>query len=323
MSNAYTDTVQLALLIEKALDRSLRFELQSVPIWRQFIDVRPSGLTNPGSPARMYVHDEITEQTDVLDEIDDPDSVALPAPRTVDIEPNAYGFHTIKTLRVEDLGLQSVVALQARAVMRNMMKSIDLLVMRKHDAGTLQSSLENAVYVPSSVTEGNIKSTDHMNSDLAANTVALLSERNVEPKMGETYLAVVHPFVARDIKREGISNGSWTYALANGGDLGPVRNGYIGTWQGAHFVETKRVRVTGTGDTSCKVFTSYFLGREFLAEYVVREPGLVIGSVGADAFRRKAGLGWYGDLGWATYRNTALQKVKTSATQQSSATVTI
>ncbi len=322
MANAYTDTVQLALLIEKALDTSLRFELTQVPIWRQFVDVRPQSITNPGAPARLYVHDEIAEQTGVLDEIEDPDSVVIPAPRVVDITPYPHGFHTIKTLRVEDLGLQSVVSLQARAVMKNMMKSIDKLVMRAHDAGTLQSSLENAVFQPVTVTEANIKSTDKLTSDVVANVVALLQERNAEPRVGEAFAAVVHPFVARDIKREGISNGSWTYALANSGDLSPIRNGYIGTWQGAHFIETQRVRVTASGETAGNVFTSYFLGREFLAEYVVREPSLVIGAVGADAFRRKAGMGWYGDLGWATYRNAALQKVKTSATQAVSATVT-
>lgn len=319
MPNAYTDTAQLVAAIAASLDRELRFELRAKPIWRQFLDVKPQNVTNPGSPARLKVHDVIAEQTAVLDEIIDPDSVVVPAPRNVDITPVEQGMHTIETLKLRELAYLDVVKLQARAVSLNMIDSIDKLVMRAHDAGTKSSSLEAGVYT-TSPTEANIAVTDVFTSSLLGRTTARLRERLVEGRRGDIYAAVVHPFVSLDIQSEGPTTASWVYAHANGGDVQPIYNGMIGTFRGADVVESRKVRVTATGAASAKVFTSYFLGREFAAQYVVDEPRLTMGLVGADAFNRKIDLGWYGLLGFATYRDVALERVKTSSSLQASAT---
>lgn len=312
MANAYTDTTALAGAIASALDRELRYELRALPIWRQFVDVHATGLTNPGAPAVLKVNDVIAVQVTALDEILDPDSVVIPAPRTVSITPVEQGAHSIETLKVRDLAYLDVVRLQLRDMMVNQQDSIDLLVMRKHDAGTNVASLESGVY-KTTVTEANIASTDLFTSALVGKTTATLRARNVRGKRGELYAGVVHPFISLDIQSEGPSAASWLYAHANGGDLTGIYNAETGIYRGAAIVESNKVRVTATGTSSGNVFSSYFLGSEFLAEYLVTEPHLTMGPVGADPFSRKMDVGWYGYLGWATYRDAALQRVKTSS----------
>lgn len=320
MANVLTTTTTLSSDIANALDRQLRFELRSQPIWRQFVDFQTSQLTNPGNVAILKVHDSNAVQTATLSETVDPDSIALPAPRTVTVTANEYGAHTIETIRLRHISYQNVIGLQARNQMVSMLDSVDRLVMRAHDAGTYASSLEGGVF-KTTVTEANIAATDTFTGALLGRSTAILRAQNVQGLRGETYVAVMSPLVSFDLQQEGPSANSWLYAHANGGDLQGIYNGEVGKYRGALVVESNKVRVTATGTGSINVFSTYIRGAEFLAEHIVAEPRLTMGDIGADAFGRFVDLGWYGDLGWQTYRDPALLRVKTTSSLQASGAV--
>lgn len=320
MANALTTTTTLSGDIANALDTKLRFELRADVIWRQFVDFQTSQLTNPGSVAILKVHDSNAVQTTPITETADPDSIALPAPRTVTITANEQGAHTIETLRLRNIAYQNVIELQARNKMVNMLESIDRLVMRAHDAGTNVAGIQGGVYTVSP-TEGSIISTDVFTGSLLGRSTAKLRSLNVHGLRGETYVAVMSPLVSYDIQQEGPSSNSWLYTHANAGDAQGIYNAEIGKYRGAFVVESNKVRVTATGTGSIKVFTTYVRGAEFLAEHVVVEPRLAMGDIGTDAFGRFVDMGWYGDLGWATYQDPALLRLKTTSSLQADGVV--
>lgn len=320
MANVLTTTTTLSSDIANALDRELRFELRSETIWRQFVDVRTNQLTNPGSVAILKVHDSNAVQTAALSETVDPDSIALPAPRTVTITAVEQGAHTIETLRLRNVAYQNVIRFQARNQVTNMLDSVDRLVMRAHDAGTNVAGIQGGVYTVSP-TEGSIVTTDTFTGALLGRSTAKLRSLNVRTHRQEAYVAVMSPLVSFDIQQEGPSSNSWLYAHANGGDTANLYNAEIGKYRGALVVESNKVRVTATGTGSIKVFTTYIRGNEFLAEHVVSEPQLAMGDIGADAFGRFVDMGWYGDIGWATYRDEALLRLKTTSSLQADGVV--
>lgn len=320
MANVLTTTTTLSSDIANALDRKLRFELRSDVIWRQFVDVHTDQLTNPGSVAILKVHDSNAVQTTALSETADPDSIALPAPRTVTITAAEQGAHTIETLRLRNVAYQNVIGLQARNKVINMQDSIDRLVMRAHDAGTNVAGLIAGAYTVSP-TEASITTADTFTGTLLGRGAAVLGSKNVRGLRGENYVAVMSKLVSFDIQQEGPSSNSWLYAHANGGDTSAIYNGEVGLYRGCLVVESNKVRTTASGAGSIKVFTTYIRGSEFLAQHTVVEPRLAMGDIGADAFGRFVDVGWYGDVGWATYRDEALLRLKTTSSLQSDGVV--
>ncbi len=320
MANVLTTTTTLTSDIANALDRELRFELRANVIWRQFVDEQTSQLTNPGSVAVIKVHDSNAIQTTPLTETADPDSVALPAPRTVTVTAAEQGAHTIETLRLRNIAYQNVIRLQARNQVINMQESVDRLVMRAHDAGTKVSGIVAGAWV-NSPTEASIVSTDTFTGAALGRSTAKLRAANVLGMRGEHYVAVMNPLVSFDLQQEGPSTNSWLYAHANGGDLTGIYNGEVGLYRGALVIESNKTRVTATGTGSINVFTTYVRGKSFLVEHVVAEPKLTMGDIGADAFGRFVDLGWYGDLGWQTYNDVALLRIKTTSSLQADGVV--
>jgi hypothetical protein len=66
----------------------------------------------------------------------------------------------------------------------------------------------------------------------------------------------------------------------------------------------------GAGGT-VKVYRSYVLAQQALAEAVAEEPHVVIGPV-TDKLMRFRPIGWYGLLGWGLYRQAALTRIETA-----------
>jgi hypothetical protein len=61
------------------------------------------------------------------------------------------------------------------------------------------------------------------------------------------------------------------------------------------------------------VHRTVFVGQQCLAEAVAQEPGVIFGPI-TDTLNRFRPIGWYGVLGWARYREEAIQRVETSST---------
>jgi N4-gp56 family major capsid protein len=89
----------------------------------------------------------------------------------------------------------------------------------------------------------------------------------------------------------GATNTTFTVSVANSGTVG-----------------TNTLTVT----PKCRVFNTYVLGQQALAEAVWKEPGIEFGNV-VDKLNRFRPVGWHGIINWSVYRQEALYRIETAS----------
>jgi len=89
----------------------------------------------------------------------------------------------------------------------------------------------------------------------------------------------------------GATNTTFTVDVANSGTVG-----------------TNTLTVT----PSTRVFNTYVLGQQALAEAVWKEPGIEFGNV-VDKLNRFRPVGWHGIINWSVFRQAALYRIETSS----------
>jgi hypothetical protein len=129
------------------------------------------------------------------------------------------------------------------------------------------------------------------------------------------------------------ASGAFTIVVANGafGGLAEVGDKISGTNVGtaakitAISVGTTNTTLTvsvansGTVGTNTltvtpvtRVYNTYVLGQQALAEAVWKEPGIEFGNV-VDKLNRFRPVGWHGIINWAIYRQDALYRIETAS----------
>ena len=89
----------------------------------------------------------------------------------------------------------------------------------------------------------------------------------------------------------GATNTTFTVSVANSGTVG-----------------TNTLTVT----PKARVYNTYVLGQQALAEAVWKEPGIEFGNI-SDKLNRFRPVGWHGILNWAVYRQDALYRIETAS----------
>ena len=89
----------------------------------------------------------------------------------------------------------------------------------------------------------------------------------------------------------GATNTTFTVSVANSGTVG-----------------TNTLTVT----PKCRVFNTYVMGQQALAEAVWKEPGIEFGNV-VDKLNRFRPVGWHGIINWSIYRQAALYRIETAS----------
>lgn len=298
-------------LLAAGYDRFLEFQLRSTPIFRQVVDKHPVDVTNPGPTVTLTIVNELANlATTPLNELLDVAAVAPPAPSRVTVTLDEYGNADIETLRLKQLAFTAPDPAIAYVLGKNMVDSIDKLVQTVLDSATNVIGV-NATVVKSNANgfaEASVASGDTFNSAVARDSVALLRRRNAHGKDGmDQFLALIHPDVAVDV----MSDSGWL-SPHNYVDPQNLYNAEIGAYLGARYVMTPRATVVADGDSNEPVYRTYFLGRQALVEATVSEPHIVVGPQ-VDRLRRFFPIGWYAHLGWAIFRQEAIQIARTAA----------
>ena len=311
MADVYTGTSALSNVIQAAVDQYVRAELRHTPMLRSIADTRPVAVDKPGSSVALYIHSDLAPATTPLSETVDPDAVALPNPTATTLTPVEYGDATIATIKAKATSFADVDPYQADAVMYNMRDSLDLLVQGVVSGGT------NVRYANSKTATNTVTSQDVIKSSDVRYIVAKLRGNAAAGKRGDLYGAWIHPDVSCDLRSE-TGAGAWrdSHQYAAPGVFWP---GEIGIYEGAFFVETARVKVandgadgTDAGTGADAVYRTIFAGKEALAEGVVIEPEVRIGTV-PDKLNRFFPMGWYGFLGWSVFRQKALYRLESGS----------
>ena len=311
MANAFTDTSGSSLgtsLVQTAYDRLVEFALRSQPIMRSFVSKRPERQAMPGSSVVFQFWPDMTEATSALTETTDPDSVTIGNTTSVTVTLTEYGNATLTTRKLELFALADVDPAIANLVAYNMATSLDTLVQTTIRGGSNVIRENGGSMVVGGAT-ASVASTDTVKSRDFRAGVTKLRSANVVPIQGNLYAAVLHPEVSHDLRAE-TGAGGWRTPHEYQ-DTRNIYAGEIGTYEGAFFVENPRSYQATDGASSAKVTRSYLLGQQAIAEAVAEEPHIVIGPV-TDKLMRFRPIGWYGVLGWARYRPSALWRIETA-----------
>lgn len=312
MPDVYTDTSTVPNLVTAAYDRYLRLALRSMPQFRSFADTRAVQQTHPGSSVIFSLYSDLADATSTINEVTDPDIVQIPDPTRVTVTLGEYGNYTVLTKRLKAFSLDAAVDTNAADMIAfNMASSIDSVVQAKL-AATTQFIRESAGSLSTSANVNTVTATDTAKARDFRYAVTKLRAGNIVPTRGEHYATVVHPSVAHDLRIETGSTGWRTpHEYVN---TDKIFAGEIGTFEGAAFVESPRCTNATVGSGSARVYNSYVMGKEALAEAVAAEFGVVVGGTIADPLNRKMSLGWTGIAGWSLFRTTAMWMVQTAAT---------
>lgn len=311
MANAYISTATVSAVVQNAYDRYLEFQLRAMPVFRPVVDKRPVQQDKPGPAVVFSFYQDLTVATTPLTETVDPDAVALGNPTQVTATLNEYGNATLTTIKVEQLALTDIDEGAANIVAFNCVDSIDTLV--QNTLATSTNTLTNVggtfVFAPGA-NENTVATTTLIDSKVCRFVAAKLRANKVVPRTGTLYQAVIHPEVSVDLRAES-GAGAWRdshiYAAPD-----VNWSGQIGTYEGINWAESPRCQNTPTGASSARVFYTYFLGQQCLAEAVAIEPHMVVGPV-VDKLNRHRPLGWHALIGWALYRTSAMILYKSSA----------
>ena len=328
MANLYTaaalpsgqaGTVVGANLVTQAYDRLVEFSLRSVPSFRAIADKKPAMQSHPGSSVLFQVYNDLAVKTTALDETVDPDAVAVPATTTIPVTLSEYGNAIISTRKLDLFSLADVEPALANIVAFNMNDSLDTIIATTLNGGT-QVIRESAGALSTSAAITTITTTDLIKSRDIRYAVAKLRAGNVVARRGNLYASYIHPEVSHDLRAE-TGTAGWRQPHEYV-DTAGIYAGELGTYEGVAFVESPRLpnsqAGSGSGGTQTRVYTTFIMGQQALAEAVAEEPHTVIGPV-TDKLMRLRPLGWYGVLGWALYRPTAMWRIETSSSVRTQA----
>lgn len=302
------------LLVDTAFNQEADFALRDEPIWMQnsVVDTKARKLAMPGDTITFTIHKDLsaTPATTPLTETVDPDAVAPQAPTRVSVSLAEYGRATLQTEFLQTLAFTQEEKERAVIVGRDMIDTIDALIRATADTST--NGIRNAagVWSKSTATVG-VTGTDYLNRQGAATVVSYLRASKVVPKQGDNYLAIAHPHVLHDLMAENSAT-AWIAPHTYGGDTGAVYNGEVGTFMGATYLRTTRITTATDGAASAKVYRTYYLGQQAIAEGVGYDPHIVVGLV-SDKLKRFNPLGWKFLGGYGLYRPESLVKVFTSS----------
>ena len=313
MANAYTGTGAVSNVVQTAYDKMVEFALRSQPVFRQLADKTPAEQAMPGSSVVLEIYQDLAQVTSTLTETIDPDAVAVGNPSTITVTLNEYGNVVLQTRLLNLFSFTDVAPAITNQVAYNMANSVDLIVQNVLRAGITNVIMENggALAVTGGATSS-IVSTDVFKSRDVRAAVAQLRTNQAVPKKGTIYATYIHPQVSYDLRSETGDTG-WRQPHDYSAP-GSIWAGEIGAYEGAFFVESPRAfsAQVGSGGT-VRVFNTYVLGQQALAEACAEEFHVVFGPV-VDKLMRFRPVGWYGVAGWSIYRTAASQMIQTAAT---------
>jgi N4-gp56 family major capsid protein len=318
MADAYTSTDPATLgtaLVQTAYDRLVEFKLRALPCFRALADKKPGNPAMPGSSIVFQLYNDLSVATTPLTETADVDAVAVPSTSTVSVTLQEYGNAILMTRKLQLISLSNVDEGVANIAAFNMRDSLDSIVAPVLAGGTHVIRYNSAVLKSDMIaagagTTGAITTTDIFTSKIPRLAKAKFSTNKVVPRQGELFGAWVHPDVSHDLRAE-TGTAAWRDPH-NFSGAEAIWAGQIGLYEGVYWIESPRLPTATDGASSAKVYRTFFMGQQALAEAVAEEPHIVFGAV-VDKLQRFTPMGWYGMLGWSRYREDALIRAETSS----------
>lgn len=326
MANAFTGTLAMSNLVQTAYDRELEFALRAQPMFRRVADKRPAQQAMPGSSVVFEIYQDLAQQITPLNELVDPDAVSAGQPTTVSVTLNEYGNAILVSNKLDLFSFTDVTAGLVNQVAWNLIDSVDLIVQNVLAAGTqtvrrnpgsglITYGFGTTPTQPTALNTIDNTVNSQFNSAVARFSVAKLRANKVHPTINSYFTSYIHPEISHDLRAE-TGAAAWrdphNFSAASN-----IWMGNIGEYEGAVYLETPRAQNVqsgaGAGATQTRVYNTYYMGQQALAEAVAEEFHTIRGPV-VDKLTRFQPLGWYGVAGWTLYRPESLIVAQTAST---------
>ncbi|WP_434439713.1 N4-gp56 family major capsid protein [Lentzea sp. E54] len=307
MADVKTDTTVWADFVQTAFDTTVGWYLNDMPLFRNIADKKPVSQAMPSNVVTLSLHGQLAANATPLTEGVDPDAVAMPDARQLNVTLLEYGNVVMSTEKLTKVAFtQTVLQDISQEIASNMGESLDLVYKTVLDGATnkLWQNTSTGAFSTTDLTTN----TGVLSAKSVAAAGSLLERRKVQRRDGANWLAYVHPDCGFDLKVE-VGGNAWLNPHQYV-DTANIYAGEIGTFHGTRFVSTPRATiVAGTPNQ----YNTYFFGREALVEAVATEPGVRVGPK-VDKLQRFQPIGWYGLLGASIYRQNANQIVRSIST---------
>ena len=312
LPSGQSGTVVGANLVTQAYDRLVEFALRSTPSFRAVADKKVGNQTHAGSSVLFQIYNDLAAKTSTLTETVDVDAVAVPATTTIAVTLNEYGNSIVSTRKLDLFSLADVEPALANILAYNMNDSLDEVIKTVLAGGT-RVIREIAGAISTAAVTG-VSATDTIKAKDIRFVVAKMRAANVVPRRGNLFASYIHPEVSHDLRAE-TGTASWRQPHEYVDPAG-IYAGEIGTFEGVAFIESPRLPNSqagaGSGTTQTRVYDTFIMGQQALAEAIAEEPHTVVGPV-TDKLMRLRPLGWYAVAGWSLYRPDALYRVQTAS----------
>ena len=201
-----------------------------------------------------------------------------------------YGDYIVQSDMLELTAIDNTIVEATRLLGDQAGRTLDTVTREVLAGGT------NVIYAPAGDTavtsRANLTTASVLTPDLIDQAATALKAQNADA-IGESYVAIVHPYVAYDLRR----NPEWIdvhkYAAPEN-----IYNGEIGKLAGVRFIETSEAKIwTGSGCPSgLAVFGTLVLAAHAYAVTEVEGGGLqhIVKQLGAgeDPLNQRASVGW-------------------------------
>jgi N4-gp56 family major capsid protein len=312
LPSGQSGTVVGANLVTQAYDRLVEFALRSTPSFRAVADKKVGNQTHAGSSILFQIYNDLASKTSTLTETVDVEAVAVPATTTIAVTLNEYGNSIVSTRKLDLFSLADVEPALANILAYNMNDSLDEVIKGVLAAGT-KVIREIAGAISTAAITG-VSATDTIKAKDIRYVVAKMRAANVVPRRGSLFASYIHPEVSHDLRAE-TGTASWRQPHEYVDPSG-IYAGEIGTFEGVAFIESPRLPNSqagaGSGTTQTRVYDTFIMGQQALAEAIAEEPHTVVGPV-TDKLMRLRPLGWYAVAGWSLYRPDALYRIQTAS----------
>lgn len=228
-------------------------------------------------------------------------------------EVSQYGDYILLSDVIQMTSIDPIVVEATEEIAEQAGKTLDTVTREVINAGT------NVQYAGGATARSAITAANVLNVMEVMKAVATLKGQNAKP-VGDSFVAVLHPYVAFDLMRDEEYKEMFKYTNAK-----PMYEGEIGKFSNVRFVESTEAKIWNLAGNGVSVFSTLVIGKNAYGTTEIEGGGLQhivkpLGSSGAaDPLNQRSTVGWKALKTAVMLVQQYMVRIESSASQYSKA----
>ena len=228
-------------------------------------------------------------------------------------EVSQYGDYILLSDVIQMTSIDPIVVEATEEIAEQAGKTLDTITREVINAGT------NVQYAGGAAARSAITAANVLNVAEVMKAVTTLKGQNAKP-VGDSFVAVLHPYVALDLMRDEEYKEIFKYTNAK-----PMYEGEIGKFSNVRFVESTEAKIWNLAGDGVSVFSTLVIGKNAYGTTEVEGGGLQhivkpLGSSGAaDPLNQRSTVGWKALKTAVLLVQQYMVRIESSASQYSKA----